>query len=112
MRKMVMAVVPRDQANQVMEALITAGYTATFTDSRGGMLRQAQQMLFIAVREKDLDQILSIIRENCRVQVQLNHPGDDDTAPSQFPSRFERAPTTYIGNAVVFVWDLERFETY
>ena len=110
MRKMVMAVVPRDQANQVMEALIAAGYTATFTDSRGGMLRQAQQMLFIAVREKDLDQILSIIRDNCRVQVQLNH--QDDTAPSQFASRFERAPTTYIGNAVVFVWDLERFETY
>lgn len=110
MRKMVMAVVPRDQANQVMEALIAAGYTATFTDSRGGMLRQAQQMLFIAVREKDLDQILSIIRENCRTQIQLNDP--EDASPGQFGSRFKRASTTYIGNAVVFVWDLERFETY
>lgn len=110
MRKMVMAVVPRDQANQVMEALIAAGYTATFTDSRGGMLRQAQQMLFIAVREKDLDQILSIIRENCRTQIQLNDP--EDASPGQFGPGFKRASTTYIGNAVVFVWDLERFETY
>jgi uncharacterized protein YaaQ len=110
MRKMVMAIIPRDQANQVMEALIAAGYTATFTDSRGGMLRQAQQMLFIAVREKDLDQVLSIIRENCRTQIQLNNT--DDTAHGQFGSGFTSAPTTYIGNAVVFVWDLERFETY
>ena len=38
--RMVMAVVPRDQASRVMEALIAAGYKATFTDSRGGMLRQ------------------------------------------------------------------------
>ncbi|MGC9394744.1 MAG: cyclic-di-AMP receptor [Anaerolineae bacterium] len=110
MRKMVMAVVPRDQANQVMEALIAAGYTATFTDSRGGMLRQAQQTLFIAVREKDLDRILSIIRENCRTQIRLD--GADNDAPSQFSPGLAGVPTTYIGNAVVFVWDLERFETY
>jgi uncharacterized protein YaaQ len=110
MRKMVMAVVPRDQSSQVMEALIAAGYTATFTDSRGGMLRQAQQTLFIAVREKDLDKILSIIRDHCRTQIQLNNT--DETAPDQFSPGLQGAPTTYIGNAVIFVWDLERFETY
>jgi len=112
---MLMAVVPRDQADQVMEALITAGYTATFTESRGGMLRQAQQMLFIAIRLKDLDQILAIIRDNCRKEVPLN--GEDDEAltessRAEFAPGLTRAQTTYIGNAVVFVWDLERFEMY
>jgi uncharacterized protein YaaQ len=107
---MVMAVVPRDQANQVMEALIAAGYTATFTESRGGMLRQAQQMLFIAVRAKDLDQVLAIIRDHCRTQVELNNAAD--TAPGQLTPGFTGPSTTYIGSAVVFVWDLERFETY
>ena len=109
MRKMVMAVVPRDQADGVMEALIAAGYTATFTDSRGGMLRQAQEMLFIAVRERDLERILAIIRENCRTQVEVESA--DESAPCGLRSRPERV-TTYVGNAVVFVWDLERFETY
>jgi len=108
--RMVMAVVPRDQANQVMEALIAAGYTATFTESRGGMLRQAQQMLFIAVRAKDLEQILAIIRDNCHTQVELNSV--DDATPGQFPSGLAGPSTTYIGSAVVFAWDLERFETY
>lgn len=111
--RMIMAVVPRDQASHVMEALIAAGYTATFTDSRGGMLRQAQQTLFVAVRAKDLDQVLTIIRENCRTQIALE-PAEDES-PS--PLAAERnplmgTPTTYIGSAVVFVWDIERFETY
>ncbi len=111
--RMVMAVVPRDQAGHVMECLIAAGYTATFTDSRGGMLRQAQQMLFIAVRQNDLDRVLTIIRDNCRTQIELESAENDSLA--QFAS--ERNPltstsTTYIGSAVIFVWDIERFETY
>ena len=109
MRKMVMAVVPRDQADVVMEALIAAGYTATFTDSRGGMLRQAQQMLFIAVRERDLERILAIIRDNCRTQVEVESA--EEGASNGLRHRPERV-TTYVGNAVIFVWDLERFETY
>ncbi|HOT92375.1 MAG TPA: cyclic-di-AMP receptor [Anaerolineae bacterium] len=110
MRKMVMAIIPHDQANHVIEALIAAGYTATFTDSRGGMLRQAQEMLFIAVQEKDLDHILKIIRDNCRTQIELE-PGEESPTGG-FPTSLLGPQTTYIGGAVVFVWDLERFEAY
>jgi uncharacterized protein YaaQ len=45
--KMVMAIIDREEANRVLEALIAAGYTATFNDSRSGFLRQSKQMLFI-----------------------------------------------------------------
>ena len=109
MRKMVMAVVPRDQADGVMEVLIAAGYTATFTESHGGMLRQAQQTLFIAVKAQDLERILGIIREHCRTQVQVE--SDQEDLPGGFGA-MRQSVTTYIGSAVVFVWDLERFETY
>lgn len=36
MRKMVMTVVPRDGAEALLNALVDAGYTATFMESRGG----------------------------------------------------------------------------
>lgn len=108
--RMVMAVVPRDQANHVMEALIAAGYKATFTDSRGGMLRQAQQMIFIAVRQKELEAVLAIIRDSCHTQLALG--SEEDAASPGLLDSLSRAPATYIGSAVVFVWDLERFETY
>ena len=105
--KMVMAIVPRDEAGHVLEALVTAGYTATFTDSRSGVLRQAQQMLFIAVEEQDMDQVLTIIRDNCHSQVVVD-PGEPRT-----PFSLGSVPVTAeLGGAVVFIWDLDRFETY
>jgi len=107
MMKMVMAVVPRDQAEDVLAGLISAGYTATFSESRGGVLRQAQKMLFIAVNAEDLEQVLSVIHDNCRTEIAVE-PGEseDALAMDQQPVLAE------VGGAVVFVWDLERFETY
>jgi len=97
MLKMILAVIPHDHADSVLNALIQANHTATFTDSRGGMLRQAQRMLFIAVDTDELESTLAIIRENCRAQA-----AEDNAEPV----------TTALGGAVVFVWDIERFETY
>ncbi len=70
--KMVMAVVARDQADRVLDKLISAGYGATFTESRGGMLRQAQKMLFIAVDADKVDDVLDIIRRMCRTRVEVS----------------------------------------
>jgi uncharacterized protein YaaQ len=106
--KMVMAVIPRDEAEDVLHALINAGHTATFTESRGGMLRQAQKTLFIAVRAQDLEKILGIICNSCHspARVESAEPGRENLAPHSGPVK------TALGGAVVFVWDLERFETY
>lgn len=98
--KMVMAVVPRDQVNRVLEALIQAGHTATFCESRSGMLRQAQQMLFIAVKAEDLAAVLNLIRDNYRGGVKVES------------GSLAVGSATEVGSAVTFVWDLERFETY
>ena len=105
--KMVMAVVPRDEAECVLEALLAAGFTATFTESRGGMLRQAQYMLFIAVEKKALEQVLTIIQDSCHSQVcvEPSEPGE--------PSSLSRPPvTTEVGGAAVFIWDLDHFRVY
>jgi uncharacterized protein YaaQ len=105
--KMVMAVVPRDEAEYVLEALVAVGFTATFTESRGGMLRQAQYMLFIAVEKKALEQVLTIIRDSCHSQVYV------EPSESGEPSLLSRSPvTTELGGAAVFIWDLDRFKIY
>ena len=105
--KMVMAVVPRDEAGRVLEALVAAGHTATFSDSRGGMLRQAQQMLFTAVEEQDLERVLTIIRDNCHSQVVV------ESSEPRTPFSLGSVPVTAeLGGAVVFMWDLDRYETY
>jgi uncharacterized protein YaaQ len=106
MMKMVMAVVPRDQAGPVLNGLIAEGYVATFTESRGGFLRQAQHIVFIAVKETDVDEVLGIIKDYCRGEVQVQSAQE---AMSEFA---KEATPAEVGGAAVFVWDLERFETY
>jgi uncharacterized protein YaaQ len=108
-RKMVMAVVSRDQSERVLDRLISAGYGATFTESRGGMLRQAQKMIFVAVDSNRVEDVIDVIRQACHTQVEVR----EQLAPAMGRSLTDRPSTiTEVGYAVIFVWDLERFETF
>ncbi len=102
--KMIMAVTPRDEAERVLRALVQAKYTATYAETRGGMLRQAQTTLFIAVAAQDLEEVLGILKENCRSEALIEQPEGEEGRPMPAKPR--------LGGAVVFVWDLERTETY
>jgi uncharacterized protein YaaQ len=105
---MVMTIIEREEANRVLEALISAGHTPTiFGDSRGGVLRQARPTLFVGVEADRLDNVLSIIRENCRSHVALESTEGDESVPGRRKRSFAE-----VGSAVVFVWDIDRFETY
>lgn len=108
--KMVMAVISHEQGDRVLDQLISAGYGATFLESRGGMLRQTQQMIFIATEAGKVEDVVGIIRRTCHTRVEVS----EHQAPlGSFLS--PEAPTTTtaeVGYAVVFAWDLERFETY
>ena len=106
--KMVMAIVEREETPRVLEALIEAGYTATFEESRSGVLRQAKRTLYIGVEDSKLEHVLSIIRDNCRSQISLRSTEADEEAAHVATTR----TLAEVGSAVVFVWDVDRFETY
>jgi len=103
--KMVMAIMPRGEAERVLQALVAAKYTATYVETRGGMLRQAQMTLFIAVEEEDLDRVLGIIENTCRSEAVVETV-EEEEAPAPMPVK------PRLGGAVVFVWNIERSETY
>jgi len=102
--KMIMAIIPRDEAPRVLNALVAAGYTATFGDSRGGVLQQAYQTLFIGVEEEAMEAVLDIIRQNCQSKLPL----EDITAPDHFGLPQQREAV--VGGAVIFVWSVDYFE--
>ena len=91
-----MAIVPRDQKDRTLDALVAAGFTATFSEGRGGVMRQAYAMLFIAVDEGSLQQVLALIRGSCR------DADEGGNAPLSSAN----------GGAIVFVWRLDQVETY
>ena len=104
--KMVMAITPPDEADRVLGALVNAGHTATYGDSRGGVLRQAQRTLFIAAEPDKLEQVLSIVRQSCRAPLEAGEEPRDQFSLGPLPV------TAEYGGAIVFVWDLEQVETY
>jgi uncharacterized protein YaaQ len=103
--KMVMAVVPANTAERVLDALINAGHTATYAETRGGMLRQSQYSLFIAVRAEQLNEVLTLIRDNCRTKIHLNQ-GQDQMGQNA------NMVTANLGGAIAFIWDIQQIETF
>jgi uncharacterized protein YaaQ len=104
--KMVMAVVSREEAEIVLKELISLGHTATYTESRGGILRQSQLTLFVAVNDDDLDEVLCTVRDHCRREVNVES-GDRECIdePALLPVK------ATVGGSAVFVWDLVSAET-
>ncbi len=101
-----MAVIPRNEAEHVLDALINAGFSATFMETKGGMLRQSQYSLFTAVSTETLDNVLDIIKNSCKTDIALD---EDDLTKQEI---LENSGAQKLGGAVVFVWDLNRLETY
>ncbi|MGD8243856.1 MAG: cyclic-di-AMP receptor [Anaerolineae bacterium] len=102
--KMIMAIIPRDQGESVLQALVAANHTATYVETRGGMLRQAQLTLFIAVQDEELEVVLDIIQGSC-TSPPLLESDDAEAVSTPMPAR----PT--LGGAVCFIWNIERTET-
>lgn len=107
MDKMIMAVIPREEAEKVLNILISEGYTATFSETKGGILRQSQYTLFIGVKNEDVDIVCEIIRNNCTQNAEVDVNINDDLN--------QQNATTYstkIGGAVVFIWNIDKKITF
>lgn len=105
--KMIMAVVPSSNAEDVLDALVNRGYTATYAQTKGGMLRQSQYSLFIAVNKGKLQEVLDIIKDNCHTQVKMN------TLPTNDEESIGISPVVAdLGGAIAFVWDIDQIETF
>jgi uncharacterized protein YaaQ len=103
--KMIMVIVARDEAERVLQGLVAADHTATYVETRGGMLRQAQITLFVAVEAQHLEAVLSIVEQACCSEPVVETAAAD-LAFGPMPAK------PRLGGAVVFVWNIERSETY
>ena len=105
--KMMMVVLPRKKGDDFLSALINSGFTATYAETRGGMLRQSQLTLYVAVREDRVKDVIGLIRTSCAVDARIHYGfGISELVETT------RAENTMPGQtgAVVFIWSLDRFE--
>lgn len=104
---MVMVVVPVNSLDNVLDALVNAGFTATYGKTKGGMLQQSQYSLFIAVENEQVNTILQIIKGNCRNFIEMETDrSEDDLGDTQTQI------TADFGGAVAFIWDINEVVTF
>lgn len=67
---LILAVVQNEDADPVIQALLQAGYRVTRMNTAGAFLRRGNVTLLIGVEEEKVDEVLGIIRDNCRVRLE------------------------------------------
>ena len=106
--KLVLAVVHNEDARVLIDALLAREYRATWLHSSGGFLKQSNATILVGVEEAQIDEVVGIVRENCRARTQTLSPIPPIMEPGEF---FMPYPVEVeIGGAVIFVLPIDRFE--
>lgn len=106
--KLVFAVVQQEDAAQTVQALSSNGISVTRFNSSGGFLQQGNATLLIGVDEEKVEQVVGLIRENCRERNRYLTPMPPMVEPGEF---FMPYPVeVQVGGATIFVLNVESFE--
>ena len=94
--KLTLAVVRDDDADKVVDALVSHGFYVTRLTSTGGFLRMGNTVLMSGVEDDQLDKMLKVIRSHTQIHIQ--------------PPGSRILQETRVSRAVVFVLGLEQME--
>lgn len=108
--KLIMAVVQDKDSNRLSDALVEHQFQATKLASTGGFLRAGNTTFMIGIEDKDVDSVLTIIKESCETREQLVAPISPmgGNADSYVPYPVE----VQVGGATVFILPVEQFEKF
>ena len=99
--KLVIAVVQRQDAGELLEALTNFGHRVTRISSEGGFLREGNVTLLIAVDDQAVDPLLRTIREHCYTRTRYVSPLPPVAESGEF---YPPVPVeVQVGGASVFV---------
>jgi len=105
--KMIIAVVHDHDAADLLEALTTAGFQTTKMASTGGFLREGNTTFMIGSDEEHIDEVVEIIRENCKSRKKTVAPMSP--VANSLEGYYSFPMEIKIGGATVFIIDVEKF---
>ena len=104
--KLVMAIMSKDDASVVMEALTEEGFQVTRMASTGGFLKSGNTTLIIGVEDNKVNKVIDIVSRYSSKRKQLV----TNTVPTYFESMSRTPFEVTVGGAIIFVLDVDRFE--
>lgn len=106
--KLIFAIVQDEDADNLVEALITEDFRITRIGTTGSFLRMGNSSLMIGVEDHQVPQVVAIIRRVCRRRKQMAVPYSPALEPGllYMPENFE----VEVGGAVIFIHNVVRFQ--
>lgn len=104
--KLVMAIMSKDDASVVMEALTEESFQVTRMASTGGFLKSGNTTLIIGVEDNKVNKVIDIVSRYSSKRKQLV----TNTTPTYFESMSRIPFEVTVGGAIIFVLDVDRFE--
>ena len=104
--KLIIAIVNKDDASDVSQALTRARYSVTKLATTGGFLMAGNITLLIGTQEEKVDRAIEIIREHSRRRTEIV----PSTATYGIGVSASKPLKVDIGGATIFVVDVDRFE--
>ena len=104
--KLVIAVINRDDANAVSQALTRSGYSSTRLSTTGGFLMAGNVTLMIGVEKEKAQDVIDIIKSKSHSRKQLI----PSTMQMEHGHHSGAPVEVTVGGATIFVVDVERFE--
>ena len=105
--KLVTAIVQKYDLQNLLQAVVEAGFRATVIDSTGGFLRTGNSTIISAVEDHQVPRLLDIIAANCRERTEVVRPDLIGDQADWYPPR---ELEVLVGGASVFVLPVEYFE--
>jgi uncharacterized protein YaaQ len=91
--KLIIAIVKDNDASDLIDAVINAGFRITKLATTGGFLKSGNSTLLIGVEEKNVDQVIEVINYICESKKQIE----------------TETPQVKVGGATIFVVDVNKF---
>jgi len=104
---MVIAIVHDHDAHKLLEALSKDRFKTTKMASTGGFLREGNTTFLIGTDAKHLEDLIGIIRENCKSRKKTIAPMSP--VANSLESYYSFPMEVQIGGATVFILDVEQF---
>ena len=104
--KLIIAIVNRDDASAVTQALTKKGFSSTKLSTTDGFLIAGNVTILIGVDEERVQTVIDIIKEQSHSRKQMI-PTTTEMSYGYYPSM---PVEVTVGGATIFVLDIDRFE--
>ena len=104
--QLVLAIVHSDDAPGLLDSLTKKQFRATRINTAGGFLKESNATILLGVENQQVDEVLSIIQNNCQTRTQYINPLPPVMEPGEFYMPYP--VEVQIGGATVFVLDVEQ----